>query len=256
MQYILLAAGVGNRLQGHNDRPKCLLEIDGISLLARHINYIQGFPVTEILVVTGYRHEMIQDTLDNLPLSVPVRTVLNPDYVRGSVVSLLSALNETNLEQPAIIMDADVLYHQQILERLINSPVANCFLLDRDFEPGEEPVKLCIRDQIIIEFRKRLPPGTRYDYIGESVGFFRFSARILQWLRTGAEQYVAGGRDKDPHEELIRELVLEQPGEFGFEDITGLPWLEIDFPEDLVRAREKILPLINDTAKIYDGKYN
>ena len=33
-------------------------------------------------------------------------------------------------------------------------------------------------------------------------------------------------------------------GTFGYEDVTGYPWLEIDFPEDLVRAEREVMPAI------------
>jgi choline kinase len=37
-------------------------------------------------------------------------------------------------------------------------------------------------------------------------------------------------------------VLLGAPKSFGYEDVTGLPWIEIDFPEDVVRARDEILP--------------
>ena len=50
------------------------------------------------------------------------------------------------------------------------------------------------------------------------------------------------GRYEEPYEEAIRDLLLETPDAFGYEDITGLPWIEIDFPEDIQRAQNEILP--------------
>ena len=47
-----------------------------------------------------------------------------------------------------------------------------------------------------------------------------------------------------PHEEALRDMLLASPGDYGFEDVTGLPWVEIDFPEDVTRANEEILPAI------------
>ena len=61
-------------------------------------------------------------------------------------------------------------------------------------------------------------------------------------LAAAAERYIRAGRLDEPHEEAIRDILLADPGAFGFEDISGLPWLEIDFPEDLIRARDRILP--------------
>ena len=57
-------------------------------------------------------------------------------------------------------------------------------------------------------------------------------------------RFEAEGFTDAPHEEVLRNLLLRAPDAFAFEDVTGLPWIEIDFPEDVVRARNEILPLI------------
>jgi choline kinase len=72
-----------------------------------------------------------------------------------------------------LLMDADMLYDARIAKALVagQRPV-NRVLIDRDFESGEEPVKVCIRDGVPIELRKKLDADLQYDNIGESVGFF------------------------------------------------------------------------------------
>ena len=141
-------------------------------------------------------------------------------------------------------MDADVLYHPDILRRLIAAPAADCWLMDRDFIPGDEPVKICTRAGVIVEFRKRLAEGLEYDAIGESVGFFKFSPTTALALARLVDAYVADGRREAPHEEALRDLALGGEHAIGIEDVSGLPWLEIDFPEDLLRARDDVLPRI------------
>ena len=143
-------------------------------------------------------------------------------------------------------MDADVLYDRRIIERLVKTDIPNCFLLDRDFEPGEEPVKLCVRDGYLVEFRKQVALDLVYDFSGESVGFFRFESAIARRLATRTEQYVADGLDEKSLEEAIRDLLLETPEAFGYEDITGLPWIEIDFPEDIKRAQNEVLAQLGE----------
>ena len=58
----------------------------------------------------------------------------------------------------------------------------------------------------------------------------------------GTQDYVTQERQEEPYEEVIRDLLLQTPERFGYEDITGFPWIEIDFPEDLQRAQQDILP--------------
>ena len=55
------------------------------------------------------------------------------------------------------------------------------------------------------------------------------------------------GRIDEIYEDAIRDVLLAEPGgTFDVEDITGLPWVEIDFPEDLARARQEIFPQLAD----------
>ncbi|MFO1436033.1 MAG: hypothetical protein U1F34_06695 [Gammaproteobacteria bacterium] len=63
-------------------------------------------------------------------------------------------------------------------------------------------------------------------------------------LARKTEEYLESGRRQEPYEEAIRDLLLATPGDFEFEDVTGIPWLELDFPEDIDRANNKVVPLL------------
>ena len=57
--------------------------------------------------------------------------------------------------------------------------------------------------------------------------------------------YIEAGRLDEIYEEAFRDVLLaEPPGTFAVEDVTGLPWIEIDFPEDLEKARREIFPIL------------
>jgi len=241
MRALILAAGVGRRLRAVHDAPKCLLELGGRSLLARQLEALAACGVGEVVICTGYRHERVAAAI---PAGAGVELVSNPRYEQGSVLSLWCLREHLGQPGGALVLDADVLFDPRILARLLASEHGNCLLLDRDFEAGEEPVKVLLRDGRIRELRKRVDPGLAFDLCGESIGFYRFDAGAGAALRTILERYERAGRTGEPHEEAIRELVLSQPEAFGYEDVTGLAWTEIDFPEDLRRAREAILPRI------------
>lgn len=245
MHAILLAAGVGRRLNQGQPKPKCLLEFGGMTLLERHCRNLLACGVETLTVSVGHESDQIARALDALPRPA---TLLchNPLYTLGSSVSLWSARAALACGDDVLVMDADVLYHPQILRRLVTSPMRNCFLLDREFVAGDEPVKLCTHGPRIVEFRKRVADGLVYDRIGESVGFFKFDAATALRLARLMDAYVADGRRDQPHEEALRDLALCPELDIGVEDITGLPWLEIDFPEDLVRAEQQVLPLLDE----------
>ena len=246
MHAIILAAGRGTRLAGHNpdDHPKCLMEFGGRSLLARHLDLLYGFGVRNADLVVGYEADRIIDHVATLRTRPDVAFHFNPRYEQGSVLSLWAAAETLQGGDAVLVMDADVLYHPAILERLLQTPIENCYLLDREFTHGEEPVKIAVRDGVMVEFRKRLAPELQYDTIGESVGFFRFGSDCAAGIAEQCARYDSEGLGDAPHEEALRDVLLEQPRAFGFEDVTGLPWIEIDFPEDVERAADEVLPAI------------
>ena len=245
MNAVILAAGVGQRLGDISDnKPKCLLEFDEVSLLQRHLHILKHYGIEKIIVVTGYQSSLVEQEISGSSAGNITFTVHNLDYKKGSMISMLVGLAELDSDQDFILMDADVLYDHRMIGKLINSENNNCFLLDRDFVPGDEPVKLCVRDGKLIEFRKQIDKDMKFDFQGESVGFFRFAGETAAMLISKARAYLNRGDDKQPYEECIRDLLLEHPDYFMFEDITGLPWIEIDFPDDVMRAKNEILPHI------------
>jgi choline kinase len=237
---LILAAGIGRRLgepeAGQRRLPKAMLNFGGQTLLARHIGILRRLGVSDITIVVGFAAAEMQTALAALNEGPPIGVAVNPDFQEGSVVSLWTGRTVLRSGAPVILMDGDVLYDVRMMARLIDSSNADCLLLDREIEPGDEPVKLCVRDGRIVDFHKR--PNAPHDWHGESVGFFRFSPSAAEELADRAEDYVATGRRMMEYEEPIRDMIIASAADrFGFEDISGLPWTEIDFPEDVVKAR-------------------
>lgn len=246
MRAVILAAGRGRRLGSAGDeRPKILLRFGGRTLLQRHIEILEHCGVSDVAIVVGYRAQSVCDEIARLGRENQVRLIENARYAEGSVVSLWSAAAAFAGAGSTLLMDGDVLYDWRLMQRLTQSHRPNCLLMDRNIEPGEEPVKLCIAENRIVDFHKR--PQYAHDFHGESVGFFRLSPALGAALLAGAADYVASGRHDQEYEEPLRDLILASgPDVFGYEDITGLPWAEIDFPLDVARARASIVPRLSD----------
>ena len=184
----------------------------------------------------------MRDALDALADGSAIATIVNPDFREGSVVSMWAGRAVLQSGRPVILMDADVLYDRRLMERLVASRRPGCLLLDRELEPGDEPVKLCMRGGRIVDFHKR--PTEPHEWHGESVGFFRFAPDVAHELADRAEAYVSDRRTME-YEEPIRDMIMASPADrFGFEDISGMPWTEIDFPEDVAKAMA-LLPKID-----------
>jgi choline kinase len=243
---VMLAAGVGQRLSGGDDRhpPKSLLAFGGRTLLERHLAILRAAGVAELMLVVGYHAERIEAELERLGAGSFVRTVHNPDFRRGSLLSLWTAREALRGDRPILFMDADVLYHPELVGRLLHAPRPDALLYDRELEPGDEPVKLCLRGGLPVEFRKVV--SVAFDEAGEWPGFLRLSAATAARLSAVLERFVAAGRVDEPYEEAIREVLLADPAAFAIVDVTDLPWIEIDFPADRLRAEREILPRLPD----------
>jgi choline kinase len=245
MRAIILAAGRGMRLQQPEDEqlPKCLLRFDGKTLLERHLRLLKKAGVTDVVLALGFRHDLVEAELERLGWLPKPQIMLNPGFELGSVLTVHTVASAMTGGGDILLMDADVLYHEDIMTALVAGPKpTNRLLIDRDFEPGDEPVKLCVRDGVPVELRKQLESGLEYDTIGESVGFFRFDPAAARRLATLVAGYVEGGRANLPHEEAVRDLLLERSQIFDVADVSGSPWIEIDFMNDVTRAAREILP--------------
>jgi choline kinase len=242
MKAVMLAAGVGARLgKGAEFKPKVLLEFGGRTLLERHVEILRYLGFEELVMGIGHQAGMLRNAIADMGVGDFVRTVHNPIYEQGAITTLWALRDEFRADGPVIMMDADVLYDYRMLDRLARAEAGNCFLLDRDIEPGEEPVKLCFRDGVLVDFHKR--PDQAHDSFGEWIGFLKLSPEMAARVPDAAERFLENDEASALYEIAIRHLLLTMPaGSFGVEDVTGLPWIEIDFVEDVARAEREILP--------------
>ena len=218
-----------------------MLRFDGKTLVARNIEILRYIGVEELVLIVGHRKE---DLLAEAATVAPegfVRSVFNPRFNEGPILSLWTASDELRSGEDVLFMDADVLYHPEMISRLMASESGNCFVMDRDFELGAEPVKLCIRDGDPVDFGKQVTDD--YHQIGEWPGFLRMTADIAAKVAAATLAYIDNDDLDVTYEEAICDVLVSEPaGTFGFEDITGIPWIEIDFPSDLLRAEKITFP--------------
>ncbi len=243
MKAVMLAAGSGTRLSSHDAShpPKALLRFGGRSLLERHIKILKAQGISELVLVIGYRKDALLSEIERLGAGAYVTPIHNPFFREGAVVSMWTAREHFRGEDDLLFMDADVLYHPSLIERLVASDSENCFLMDRNLEPGEEPVKLCIREGRVAEFAKQV--SGEFDVMGEWPGFLRLSPGIAAEIADTCQRFLDENRADESYEPAVREVLLSHPPEtFGYEDITGAPWIEIDFLEDVIRAEEEVIP--------------
>src|ERR1700722_5028162 len=167
MRAIILAAGRGSRLsqsQGPH-LAKCLLSFGGTSLLERHLRLLQAAGVHEGVLGLGFEHPVIEAELARLAgQGLPQAEIfINERFTLGSVLTVHVVGEAMRRGGDVLLMDADVLYDERIMQALTDGAApSNRILIDREFEAGDEPVKVCVQDGIPVELRKQVAAGLRY----------------------------------------------------------------------------------------------
>jgi choline kinase len=246
MKAIILAAGVARRLAPLTDHThKALLTVGGRSLLDRMLDALAASGVEESVLVVGHCQDQVRRAAGTARGAMRIGYVENPDYQKGSILSLWRA-RETMLRDSTLIMDADVLFPDRFLRGLIDAPAESALLLDRGFHDTGEEVKLYAVGERVIALGKKFVPEA-WDVVGEGVGFFKCSpahARDYVELLEASIQETGGTNE---YEDALHRLLVRVP--VGWVDVTGLPWTEVDFAEDLRRAETLILPKIESLGR-------
>jgi len=241
MKALILAAGVGKRLKANV--PKILLKVGNKSLLERHYENLLNLGIKNIGIVIGYKSNQLTNFIKKIDIKKNIKIFRNSRYKLGSIVSLVCAGKFFHTKGDLIFMDGDVFYDKKVLKKLINSKKKNCLLIDRQFEKGEEPVKVCIKNNKIFDFGKIV--NQDFDFQGESVGFFKFSNKSSIKLLEVAKIIMKSNKNA-MYEDVIQQIIKKKKVHIDFENITSLPWVEIDFKKDLILAKKIILKQINE----------
>jgi len=239
MKVIMLAAGVGKRMSAvTNIIPKCLIKIGEKALLERHLDTISLLGIKDIVFVVGHLKEKIKEIIEKNNTGLNITYIENEQYTKGSILSLWYARNELN--DDVLIMDADVLYHDKLLLKLAESENRNCFLLDKSSEYAGEEMMLFVKGNKVIGISK--VSSYDCDFKGEGVGFFKLSSNDCHKLKTILEEFEQAGKVNVEYEDSLHELLSHCT--VGFERVEDLPWIEIDFEDDIERAGREIMPKI------------
>ncbi len=232
---VILAAGRGSRLAPlTDDRPKPLIEIGGMPCLAHAIRALAP-TVQEILVVVGYQARRVEEWLRTTRHPLPVRSVINPSYERGSLSSLAAA-RCLLADKGFIVTNADHIFPEDF------------FLVH--FQPCENN-EICIaaqRDRKIMddEMKIRLDSANRLCaiskqlavYDGAYIGATRVPASAAAAYWRGFDIAAAEAGSKVANVEDVLSVLAGSPDSPRVVWCNTVRWYEVDTPEDLARARQ------------------
>ena len=237
MKAIILSAGQGSRL-GHltDDRPKCLIEFGGRTLLDRQLDALEANGVHEVVVVTGFRDDQVEAALAARSSGPAVRTIYNPFYkVADNLGSLFIAKHE--LEGECLVWNGDTLVSDALMKRVVSNDQAGiCVTIDRKDSYDDDDMKVVVDEGgRLRQIGKRISAGVNAESIGllafRNGGAAQFSEAIERAIRTSEGTTIWYLR--------VIHQIAQQADVWTF-DISGEEWGEVDFPEDVETARKLV----------------
>jgi L-glutamine-phosphate cytidylyltransferase len=235
---IILSAGQGSRL-GHlvDDRPKCLIDFGGRSLLDRQLDTLEANGVREAVVVTGFHDDLIDAALERRTGGPKVRTIYNPFYkVADNLGSLFMAREE--LAGDCLVWNGDTLVSDALMAKVLGNDRAGiCVTVDRKDSYDDDDMKIVVDpDGRLRAIGKRLP----MDRVnGESIGLLAFRSGGAERFREAIERDIRAPEGTTIWYLRVIHHLAETSDVWTF-DIEGEEWGEVDFPADVETGRALI----------------
>ena len=241
MNAIVLTAGYGRRMQPLSDAcHKALLPVGGVTILGRIVDSLLAAGVTDILVVTGYRADDIRAFLADRYPNVAFRFVHNARFAEtNNIVSLSMALDALPLERDVLLVECDLLFDPQLIERLVRAPDGNVALVDR-YRAGMDGTVVTVDHGVVTHVFPPHLQGPDFSYTDKfkTLNLYRFDAGFCRSTLQPLLSYYANRIDGTCYYELVLGMLVNmQQQRVAADVVDGSLWAEVDDPNDLAVAR-------------------
>ena len=246
MQAIILAAGMGKRLKElTKDNTKCMVEVNGITLIERVLRQLDRLGLSKIVLVVGYKGDKLISFVDTLSINTPIVFVDNPIYDRTNNIYSLYLAKEYLLKEDTLLLESDLIIEDGILEKLAAFSSPNAVLV-APWGPWMDGtvVTLDCQNRIQTFLDKRQFRFSDTDTYYKTVNIYRFSREFLtSHYVPFLEAYCTALGHNEYYEQVLKviaqlsepwmhALVLEDEKWYEIDDIQDLDIAEILFETD------------------------
>lgn len=241
MQAVILAAGLGKRLKSLTENyPKCMIKINGSTIIERCLNIITKYPINKIIIVTGHKGEVLKKEIKYEYNNIRIEYIENPVYEKtNNIYSLLCCKNKF-IEDDTILIESDLVFSQNVFNKLWNSKYENVALVDK-YESWMDGtvVKINSHNNIIDFISKH---EFNYDEIKDyykTINIYKFSKKFINCYFSPLLETYCDIFGNNEYYELVLKLITNTNNKhlhtckINHNDL----WYEIDDEYDLKIAK-------------------
>ena len=258
MQAVILAAGMGKRLKElTKNNTKCMVKVNGISLIDRMLHQIEALHLSRVIIVVGYEGKKLMDYIATLSISTPIEFIENPIYDKTNNIYSLSLAKDRLCSEDTLLFESDLIFEDSVLEALLNDPRDTLALVDK-YESWMDGtcVKLGADDRIeAFVPGKRLVFDERDEYY-KTVNIYKFSKHFSETHYVPfLEAYQTALGQNEYYEQVLRVIaLLDDPG-IAAKRLEGQLWYEIDDIQDLDIAESMFSPNDDERISLLQKRY-
>ena len=258
MQAVILAAGMGKRLKELTyNNTKCMVQVNGVTLIDRMLHQIEKCAVSRIIIVVGYEGQKLIDYIGTLAINTPIVYIHNPIYDKTNNIYSLALAKEWLCKEDTLLLESDLIFEDSVLQTLVDDPRDTLALVDK-YESWMDGtcVKLGADDSIETFVTKKQFKFNDIKEYYKTVNIYKFSKHFSQTHYVPfLEAYQSALGQNEYYEQVLRVItMLDNPG-IKAKRLNGQKWYEIDDIQDLDIAASIFTPDDDDKVKLLMRRY-
>lgn len=251
MQAIILAAGMGKRLKElTRDNTKCMIKVNGVTLIERMLQQIDTHHLERIIIVVGYEGEKLKEYINTLSITTPIVFVENPYFDQTNNIYSLYLAKDYLTEKDTLLFESDLIFEDAVIDRLIQNPYPSLALVAK-FESWMDGTVVTLDENNNIK-RFISPKQFSFEEIPgyyKTVNIYKFSKKFSSSHYVPfLEAYCKALGNNEYYEQVLRVITLLEKPELKALPLHRELWYEIDDIQDLdiaesIFAEDTITPI-------------
>lgn len=258
MQAVILAAGMGKRLKGlTKDRTKCMVEVNGVTLINRMLRQIEAHKLSRIVIVVGYEGEKLIDYIDTLNIETPITYIHNPIYDKTNNIYSLALAKDYLCSDDTLLFESDIIVEDSVIDLLLDDKRETLALVDK-YESWMDGTCVKLRDDDSIESfvsRKDFKFNETNEYF-KTVNIYKFSRGFSQTHYVPfLDAYSKALGNNEYYEQVLRVITMLDEPAIRAKRLDGHLWYEIDDIQDLDIASSMFADDPDIKVELMQGRY-